>query len=102
MKNEHDMGEDSREWRDMRSEVVHDEREVAASRRRVLSQLRRRRDLTQKVVAEQMGVSQSRVSAIESGDVSATELRTLASYISALGGKLKVVADFGDHQLRLD
>ena len=45
-------------------------------------------------VAEAMGVSRQRVSAIESGSVA--ELATLADYIRALGGELKVIADFGD------
>ena len=46
-----------------------------------------------------MKVAQSRVSAIENGKVSATEVGTLAKYVAALGGRLKVVADFGDQQL---
>ncbi|MEO3752599.1 hypothetical protein [Streptomyces sp. B6B3] len=43
-----------------------------------------------------MGVSASRVSAIEHGDVSHTALATLRSYVEALGGQLRVVADFVD------
>jgi hypothetical protein len=39
-----------------------------------------------------MGISQQRVSGIENGAV----LTTLADYIRALGGELKVIADFGD------
>ncbi len=50
--------------------------------------------LTQAEVAEAMGVSQQRVSAIESGSVSS--LATLAEYVRALGGELKVIADFGN------
>jgi hypothetical protein len=41
-----------------------------------------------------MGVTQQRVSAIESDSMA--ELATLADYIHALGGQLKVIADFGD------
>ncbi len=41
-----------------------------------------------------MGISQQRVSAIENGAVAV--LATLADYIRALGGELKVIADFGD------
>jgi transcriptional regulator with XRE-family HTH domain len=55
--------------------------------------------LTQAEVAEAMGVSQQRVSAIESGGVA--ELATLADYIRALGGELKVIADFGDSWRRV-
>jgi hypothetical protein len=39
----------------------------------------------------------SRVSQIESGDVSTQDV--LARYVKALGGTLKLVADFGDEQL---
>ena len=47
-----------------------------------------------------MGVSQQRVSAIESGAVA--ELATLGDdYIRALGGELKVIADFGDSWRRV-
>jgi len=45
------------------------------------------------------GVSQQRVSAIESGAVA--ELATLGDYIRALGGELKVIADFGDSWRRV-
>ena len=55
--------------------------------------------MTQAEVAEAMGVSQQRVSAIESGSVA--ELATLADYIHALGGELKVIADFGDSWQRV-
>jgi hypothetical protein len=43
-------------------------------------------------------VTQRRVSAIENGSVA--ELSTLADYIRALGGELKVIADFGDTRIR--
>jgi predicted XRE-type DNA-binding protein len=43
-----------------------------------------------------MGVSQARVSRIEKGQLSRSEVDTLAAYVSALGGRLKIVADFGD------
>ena len=43
-----------------------------------------------------MGVSQARVSRIEKGQLARSEVDTLAAYVSALGGQLKIVADFGD------
>lgn len=46
-------------------------------------------------------VSQARVSQLESGDLSHTELGTLQSYVAALGGELRVVADFGENSLHL-
>ncbi|SFD70036.1 hypothetical protein [Streptomyces aidingensis] len=36
------------------------------------------------------------MSAIEHGDTDRTELATLRPYVEALGGRLRVVADFGD------
>jgi transcriptional regulator with XRE-family HTH domain len=52
-------------------------------------------------VAALMGVSQARVSQLESGDLSHTELGTLQSYVAALGGHLRIVADFGDDSVEL-
>jgi predicted XRE-type DNA-binding protein len=52
-------------------------------------------------VAAMMGVSQARVSKLESGDLSHTELGTLQSYVAALGGNLRVVADFGESTVEL-
>jgi len=59
-----------------------------------LTEMRKKAGLTQTEVAEAMGISQQRVSAIENGTVAV--LATLADYIRALGGELKVIADFGD------
>jgi DNA-binding XRE family transcriptional regulator len=64
-----------------------------------LTEMRKKAGMTQAEVAEAMGVSQQRVSAIESGSVA--ELATLADYIRALGGELKVIADFGDSWRRV-
>ncbi|MGN9837818.1 helix-turn-helix domain-containing protein [Nonomuraea sp. H19] len=70
------------------------ERRVSRVRAESLAEMRRKAGMTQAEVAEVMGVSQQRVSAIESGTVA--ELTTLGEYIRALGGQLKVIADFGD------
>jgi predicted XRE-type DNA-binding protein len=48
-----------------------------------------------------MGVSQPRVSALERGELDTVTLSTLRAYVHALGGKLRVVADFGDREYRL-
>jgi len=64
-----------------------------------LAEMRRRLGITQAEVAERMGVTQGRVSAIEHAKSGATELRTLASYVEALGGRLEIIADFGDERL---
>ena len=52
-------------------------------------------------VAALMGVSQARVSQLESGDLAHTELGTLQSYVATLGGQLRIVADFGDSAIEL-
>lgn len=64
-----------------------------------LADIRRRRGLTQEQVANRMGVSVARISQIENGDVSTQDV--LVRYIAALGGTLKLVADFGDEQLKV-
>ncbi|MFD6391429.1 XRE family transcriptional regulator [Nocardia sp. NPDC060259] len=72
---------------------------VAVSRAMRLAEMRKRLKLTQAEVAAKMHVRQERVSAIERADVTVSELRTLAAYIEALGGRLEVVADFGGERL---
>ena len=64
-----------------------------------LAELRKRREMSQEQVAARMGISVSRVSQIENGDVSTQDV--LARYIAALGGTLKLIADFGDEQLKV-
>ncbi|MFF5230512.1 helix-turn-helix domain-containing protein [Dactylosporangium sp. NPDC000521] len=64
-----------------------------------LAELRKRREMTQEQVATRMGVSVARVSQIEAGSVSTQDV--LGRYIAALGGTLKLIADFGDEQLKV-
>lgn len=66
-----------------------------------LAELRKQHDLTQTQLAEIMHVDQSRISQIENGDITRAELTTVTAYISALGGSVKVVADFGDCQYQI-
>jgi transcriptional regulator with XRE-family HTH domain len=61
-----------------------------------LSEVRRRQHATQVEIARKMGVTQARVSRIEKGQLERSEVDTLAAYVRALGGKLKIIADFGD------
>ena len=64
-----------------------------------LAELRKRRGLTQEQVATRMGISVARVSQIEGGDVSTQDV--LNRFVTALGGTLKLIADFGDEQFKI-
>ena len=64
-----------------------------------LAEMRKRRGMTQEQVAIRMGVSVPRVSQIERGEVATQDV--LNRYVSALGGTLKLIADFGDEQLKI-
>jgi DNA-binding XRE family transcriptional regulator len=64
-----------------------------------LAEIRRRRGFTQAQVAARMGVGKSRVSQIETGKVSTRDV--LDRYVEALGGRLSLIADFGDELLRV-
>ena len=72
---------------------------VARSRAHTLAEARQRMRLTQAQVAQRMNVRQERVSAIERAEPGATEVRTLAAYVAALGGRLEIVAHIGDECL---
>ena len=78
---------------------VEDKAEIAAGIEQRLAEMRRRLGITQAQVAERMGITQGRVSAIEHAKPGTTELRTLAAYVEALGGRLEIIADFGDQRL---
>jgi DNA-binding XRE family transcriptional regulator len=71
---------------------------LAEARAWRLVEMRQERGYTQQQVAERMGVSKGRVSQIESGQVSGTDV--VARYVEALGGSLMMVAVFADGELR--
>ena len=72
---------------------------LAQARGHQLAQARKQLGLAQKDIAETMGVSIARISQIEHGDV--TSFEVIARYVEALGGRLDLVADFGDRTVRL-
>ncbi|MFC5832406.1 XRE family transcriptional regulator [Nonomuraea insulae] len=74
---------------------------TAEIRAHKLAEVRREQELTQRDVADVMGVSGPRVSAIEHGDLDRVEVSTLRAYVEALGGQLRVVADFGDTEYKI-
>lgn len=103
----------ARSWKDVRRSAVdaglidpervakhrdHLEAEVRAHR---LAEMRRAQHVSQSEVAKVMGVTQPRVSMIENGEIDRTELATLKGYVEALGGRVRVVAEFGDEQLTI-
>jgi transcriptional regulator with XRE-family HTH domain len=85
--------------RDMDAIAVGMEQLRAEQRALRLAEMRRRLGITQAQVASRMGITQGRASAIEHAKAGATELRTLAAYVEALGGRLEIIADFGDQRL---
>lgn len=104
----------ARNWRDVRADAVAQGRvdparaDVARKRMHDEVQAQRLADIRkahgharQADVAALMGVSQARVSQLESGDLSHTELGTLQSYVAALGGRLQIVAKFDDDSMEL-
>ncbi|MGV9614828.1 helix-turn-helix domain-containing protein [Nocardia xishanensis] len=77
------------------------QRELDAQRAFRLAQVRKAQARTQAEIAEVMGVTQTRVSRIERGDMAHTEIGTLEAYVAAMGGRLRVVAEFGDDTVAL-
>jgi predicted XRE-type DNA-binding protein len=61
-----------------------------------LAEVRRNRSLTQREVADAMGVSGPRVSDVERGNLDIVSISVLRAYVEALGGRLKVTAEFDD------
>lgn len=104
----------ARNWREIRADAVAqgrlDPARADAARREMRDavQAQRLADIRkahgharQADIACLMGVSQARVSKLESGDLSHTKLGTLQSYVAALGGHLRIVAEFGASSVEL-
>jgi transcriptional regulator with XRE-family HTH domain len=97
----------AKNWREVRKEAVTrgliDEDKVAEQRARMLAEvrayrlaeIRKSQNVTQVQLAQAMEVTQSRVSRLEKGMLAASELGTVKKYVEALGGQLRLVADFG-------
>ncbi|MGW5187968.1 helix-turn-helix domain-containing protein [Kribbella sp. NPDC004138] len=86
-----------------------DETELAAYKDEALAEVRAHRladvrqqhGLTQTDLADRLHITQTAVSKIERGELARSELSTIRRYVEALGGKLEVIADFGDERLVL-
>ncbi|WP_406452985.1 helix-turn-helix domain-containing protein [Streptomyces sp. NBC_00876] len=99
-------------WEDLKDEFGFSAQEAAEVEQRTaamlsevrayrLAEVRKRQKMTQTAVARTLGVTQGRISAMENGAISRSEVETLAAHVAALGGQLKLVADFGDESLVL-
>lgn len=91
-------------WDDIRAELDRgDDEALQRERARTeawisayhLAEERKRLGLTQREVAEAMGVTAGRVSQIENGDLDVNEVATLGRYAQALGAKLRIIFDYG-------
>jgi predicted XRE-type DNA-binding protein len=103
----------ARYWTDVRAEGRvkgrFDEARMEELRRQLLAELRAYRlkeireaaGLNQSDVAAQLGVSQSRVSRLERGEMDRTEVATTRAYVGALGGEVEIVARFGDQRFTI-
>lgn len=105
----------ARNWREIRAEAIAqgrvDPARADAARKEMhdavqaqrLADIRKAHGHTRQAdVAAIMGVSQARVSKLESGDLSHTELGTLQSYVAALGGSLRIIAKFDESTVELN
>jgi transcriptional regulator with XRE-family HTH domain len=72
---------------------------LALARGMRLAHVRRQLGFTQRDIAAALGVSMARISQIEHGEV--MSFQVIARYVEALGGRLDLVADFGDRTVHL-
>ena len=72
---------------------------LAQARGHQLAETRKQLGIGQKDIAAAMEFTIARVSQIEHGAV--TSFEVIARYVEALGGRLDLVADFGDRTVRL-
>ena len=70
------------------------QRREAYVRGHQLAEMRKTAGITQVELAESLGVTQARISKIESGEISGIDI--VRAYVSALGGTVDLVATLGD------
>ncbi|MHB8246401.1 MAG: helix-turn-helix domain-containing protein [Acidimicrobiales bacterium] len=101
------------EWQDVKADLRiegrYDDEKVQAHMERLRSEVRLHRlaeirealGISQQLLADHIGISQSRVSQIERGELEHTEVATLRSYFRELGGEVEVVVRLGDERLQI-
>lgn len=97
-------------WSEVRAQALRDgqvnEERVAELKGAALAQVRAHRlaevrsatGLNQEELSKRLGISQSRVSRIERGDLEKTELATLRAFVRALGGDIEVTVKLGEER----
>lgn len=96
-------------WQETRAKMRVSDEAVAEARAEIeaqiaayhLSEIRKAQHRTQVEVARDMGVTQKRVSEIERGELARTEVDTISRYVRALGGRVRLVADFPGHTVTI-
>jgi predicted transcriptional regulator len=96
-------------WNETRAKRPPREGRVAEHRARLdaeagayrLKEIREEQGLTQVELAERMHVTQPSVSDLERGALDRAGLSTIRAYVEALGGKIEIIADFGDRRVVL-
>ncbi|WP_239312848.1 MULTISPECIES: helix-turn-helix domain-containing protein [unclassified Frankia] len=96
-------------WEQVRAKRPPDEGWAAEYRARLdaevrayrLREIREEQGLTQAELAERMHVKQPSVSELERGGLDRAGLATIRAYVEALGGKIEIIADFGDRRVVL-
>jgi DNA-binding XRE family transcriptional regulator len=86
--------------RDLAANVGQLADDIAARRVRNLAAVRKARELTQAQIAETLGVRQADISKLEQRPN--LTLLTLARYIEATGGRLRVVAEYDDDSVEIE
>jgi DNA-binding XRE family transcriptional regulator len=66
-----------------------------------LAELRGKAGMTQTQLAEAMGVSQARVSAMERGELDSLTVASVRAYITAMGGTVRIVVSLDDTDVTL-
>lgn len=97
-------------WKAVRAQAVADgrideqrvaelkEEALARVRAHKLAEVRSATGLNQEELSRRLGISQSRVSRIERGDLERTELATLRAFVRALGGDIEVTVKLGEER----
>lgn len=79
----------------------HKKRMMAEVRAYRLKELRKELRITQVELAQQLQVSQNRISRIEHGDIEKSQVDTLRKYVEAMGGTLRIDVEVDGKKFQL-